>query len=322
MLSPVMKGPRLGGTVKRYQITFRPPSGFEDEHTCYPRRGWLSRKMKENLDRGVVETFGAEWSTFDQSGLSEAEFRRLAACYFDIFPWDRVGRDSTGFDMGCGSGRWAKFVAPRVGRLHCVDASSDALAVAMRNLSGFPHVTFHQAPVGQPIFPAASMDFGYCLGVLHHVPDTVAGLRFCVDLLKPGAPFLLYLYYDLEDRPFWYRWIWRAADLVRGLVASLPTPMRFPVCLTVAGIVYWPLARAARLGTALGLVTEGWPLSFYKDASFYTMKTDAFDRFATALEKRFTKAAVLSMMETAGLVDVRFSEAMPRWVAVGIKAGA
>jgi methylase of polypeptide subunit release factors len=31
--------------------------------------------------------------------------------------------------MGCGSGRWARFVAPHVGRLHCIDPSS-ALAVA------------------------------------------------------------------------------------------------------------------------------------------------------------------------------------------------
>lgn len=28
-----------------------------------------------------------------------------------------------GFDLGCGSGRWAFFVAPKVAKLHCIDRS-------------------------------------------------------------------------------------------------------------------------------------------------------------------------------------------------------
>ena len=39
-----------------------------------------------------------------------------------------------------------------------------------------------------------SMDFGYSLGVLHHIPDTKEALQKCVSKLKPGAPFLVYLY--------------------------------------------------------------------------------------------------------------------------------
>ena len=39
--------------------------------------------------------------------------------------------------MGCGSGRWAKFVAPRVGFLNCIDPSDNALEQAKINLSNF-----------------------------------------------------------------------------------------------------------------------------------------------------------------------------------------
>ena len=81
-----------------------------------------------------------------------------------------------GFDAGCGSGRWAALVAPRVGHLHCVDASSDALSVARRKLAGLSNVSFHDAPVDAMPLPDSSMDFGYSLGVLHHIPDTPAGL--------------------------------------------------------------------------------------------------------------------------------------------------
>ena len=38
-----------------------------------------------------------------------------------------------GFDMDCGSGRWAKLMAPRVGHLDCIDPST-ALEVAISGL--------------------------------------------------------------------------------------------------------------------------------------------------------------------------------------------
>ena len=98
---------------------------------------------------------------------------RVFGDYFAIFPWDQLPPDAEGFDIGCGSGRWARFVAPRVGRLHCIDPSS-ALVVARSTLADQPNVQFHQASVAASGLPPNSQDFGYSLGVLHHVPDTAA----------------------------------------------------------------------------------------------------------------------------------------------------
>ena len=61
-----------------------------------------------------------------------------------------------------------------------------------------------------PLAPG-SMDFGYSLGVLHHVPDTLAGIKACAKALKPGAPFLVYLYYAFDNRPAWFR-CWTKPD--------------------------------------------------------------------------------------------------------------
>ncbi|MDQ3129213.1 MAG: class I SAM-dependent methyltransferase, partial [Acidobacteriota bacterium] len=91
--------------------------------------------MTGNVDKKVVAGFGDEWSRFDQSALSEDELEKSFDEYFNIFPWEKLPADAKGFDLGCGSGRWAKLVAPRVGRLHLIDPSADALAVAKRNLS-------------------------------------------------------------------------------------------------------------------------------------------------------------------------------------------
>lgn len=125
-----------------------------------------------NLDERTVAGFGEEWSRFDQKAVPESELQRLFNEYFSEFPWDQLPPRAVGFDLGCGSGRWARFVAPRVGTLHCVDASDAALGVARRTLSEANNVQFHQASVGALPFEPASMDFGYSLGVLHHVPDT------------------------------------------------------------------------------------------------------------------------------------------------------
>ena len=63
--------------------------------------------------------------------------------YFAIFPWNDLPDRAVGVDVGCGSGRWAVRVAPKVGTLHCVDASEQALVVARRNLARQPNCTFH-----------------------------------------------------------------------------------------------------------------------------------------------------------------------------------
>jgi SAM-dependent methyltransferase len=272
----------------------------------------------KNVDDAVVRGFGDEWQRFDQRDLSRAELEAIFTSYFAIFPWQRLPPDAVGFDAGCGSGRWASFVAPRVGRLHCIDASAEALAVARRNLSAFANCELHHATVDAIPLAGRSCDFGYSLGVLHHIPDTAAGIAACVSKLKPGAPFLLYLYYAFDNRPPWYRAMWRSSELLRGVLSRAPRFLRHTGAELTAALVYFPLARTARLLERAGANVESFPLSFYRNRSYYVMRTDALDRFGTRLEKRFTRAEIAEMMRSAGLRDVTFSDAPPFWCAVGI----
>ena len=273
-----------------------------------------------NADQATVDGFGDEWSRFDQQPLAADERQRLFDEYFSLFPWDRLPDDSVGADVGCGSGRWAALAAPRVGRLHCVDASGGALAVAKRTLRDCSNVEFHHASVAALPFDDSSLDFAYSLGVLHHVPDTRAGITSCVRVLKPGAPLLLYLYYAFDNRPRWFRAVWAASDVVRRGVSRLPYGLRFAVSQALAGLVYWPLARTARVLERGGRDVESMPLYAYRNLSFYTMRTDALDRFGTQLEQRFTQDQIRSMMEAAGLTDVRFRDGGPYWCAIGYRA--
>jgi SAM-dependent methyltransferase len=277
------------------------------------------RKMnRKNLDPKTVASFGEEWSRFDQSGMKVQEGQKVFGEYFAVFPWASLPKDAEGFDMGCGSGRWARWVAPRVGRLHCIDPSV-AIDVARANLADLSNVEFHCASVDNSGLTPVSQDFGYSLGVLHHVPDTAAAIRSCVTLLKPGAPLMLYLYYAFDNRPVWFRVLWRVSDGLRRIVHRLPAGLKLSVTDAIAGCVYWPLARLSGVLEKFGLGVHGIPLSYYRNHSFYTMRTDARDRFGTPLEQRFKRVEIEKMMCAAGLVDIRFSEEAPYWCAVGIK---
>jgi ubiquinone/menaquinone biosynthesis C-methylase UbiE len=277
--------------------------------------------VTRNIDPDVAAGFGHEWSTFRQSEteLSPADREAIFTSYFHIFPWNELPPAPVGADIGCGSGRWSVMVAPRVGHLHLLDASADALAIARQNLAEATNVSFHLASVGDIPLDDNSLDFAFSLGVLHHVPDTAAAIRAIARRLKVGAPFLIYLYYAMDNRPRWYRVIWRYSDIFRVIISRLPPKMRLLMSQIIAVGVYWPLARFAALVERAGFSPAAIPLESYRHRKFYVMRTDAYDRFCTRLEQRFTRLKIEDMLRDAGFGEIRFSSKVPYWCAVGIK---
>ena len=273
----------------------------------------------KNIDNKTIKSFGEEWKRFDQRGMPDGEAKARFEEYFAVFPWIDLPIKAEGFDMGCGTGRWARWVAPKVGKLHCIDPS-DAIEVAKTNLSDYRNVSFYKASLDSECLPSSSQDFGYSLGVLHHVPDTEAAIRSCVDLLKPGAPLLLYLYYSFDNRPWWFRLIWRISDIGRQIIYRLPSRLKHMITDAIALLIYVPLTAFSRLVERMGFDVSSFPLSYYRKYSFYSMRTDARDRFGTPLERRFSRKKIIEMIEKAGLADVRFSEAVPHWCVVGVKS--
>jgi SAM-dependent methyltransferase len=268
----------------------------------------------DNLHQPTVVGFGDEWTRFDQRALPSSDRTEVFDQYFSVFPWHLLPASPKGFDLGCGSGRWAAEFASRFPEctLHCIDPS-DAIDVAR---------TLHRATVDDIPLDDNSMDFGYSLGVLHHIPDTQAGLVNCVRKLRPGAPFLVYLYYAFDNRPWWFRSVWVLSDRLRRVISLLPHGPRYLVSQVLAFGVYLPLSRLSKLAESLGFDVDHIPLSGYRNRSLYVLRTDALDRFGTRLEQRFTRAEVLNMMQVAGLTNVVFRESPAHWVAVGVRKSA
>jgi SAM-dependent methyltransferase len=280
----------------------------------------VKSRSLNNMDAATVDGFGKEWTRFGQTDLAIKESQEMFGQYFSIFPWQALPEDGgCGADIGCGSGRWAREVAPKVRELHLVDASGEALSIARTNLSSHRNVAFHWSSIGGLPFEQESLDFAYSLGVLHHIPDPEAGVRAIASKLRPGAPFLLYMYYAFDNRPAWYRWLWRLSDVVRRVLSRQPQAVKVTIAETIALCVYWPLARMSAILLRLGARVENWPLAYYRNRSLYVMRTDALDRIGTRLERRFTRAQMTEMLDRAGFEKIQFSEGPPYWCAVGLR---
>ncbi|HPF67289.1 MAG TPA: class I SAM-dependent methyltransferase [Flavobacteriales bacterium] len=266
-------------------------------------------------DDRTISSFGAEWEKFN--AFDAAEIEHAGNEYFDIVPPALLGPEVLALDLGCGSGRWTRYLSSRVGHVDAIDPS-EAVVHAARVHGDLEQVRWIQAGVDNMPVPDGAYDLVICLGVLHHVPDTAGALAKLAAKVRPGGHLLLYLYYALDDRGPLYRAVFRASDLVRAVISRLPGGLKRLVCDLIAFTVYLPLRTLARL--LRDLKVKGWerlPLAFYHDKSLTVLRNDALDRFGTPLEQRFTKEEMAAMMEAAGLSEVRFSEHPPYWHALG-----
>lgn len=276
-------------------------------------------EMGENIDLTTVHSFGEEWKAFHQ--FKDEEIKKIGDTYFDIVTDDMVGQDKIAADFGCGTGRWSKYFHNRVGAVAAIDPSEAVLA-AGELLSGVNNIQLYKASIDKLPFPDNYFDFGFSLGVLHHIPDTQKAMNACVEKIKPGGHFLVYLYYSLDNRGFLYKTLFAVSNVIRRIVSRMPDGLKKFTCNAMAVFFYMPFVLFSRFLKVLGVskrIRSRIPLHSYEATSFYIIRNDALDRFGTPLEQRFSRTQIQEMMETAGLINIKFSEQAPYWHAVGQK---
>lgn len=280
---------------------------------------FLDRSI-ENIDWDTVASFGDEWLKF--SNFDESEIQKIGNDYFDIVDETMLNCNSYVLDVGCGTGRWSKYMANRASFIEAIDPST-AVYSAAKLLRECKNVRVTQASLETIPFPDNTFDFVTSLGVLHHIPDTSKAIQQCVKKLKKGGVFHVYLYYKLDNRPLYFRIIFHFSNLFRRLISSTPKLVKHAICDFVATVVYFPLAKIAKIFAKLSSPSKAMtyiPLAYYQDKSFHIMRNDALDRFGTPLEQRFSKGEIESMLKLAGLTDIIFSNQAPYWHAVGKKS--
>jgi SAM-dependent methyltransferase len=263
----------------------------------------------------TYRSFGFEWTAFRQQLESyERNFRwylePLGAAA--IAGWKVL-------DAGCGMGRHSFHFLRAGARVLALDASP-AVEVAAANCAGGDAVFVQADLLRLPVAPA-SFDLVCCLGVLHHIEDTLGGLRSLVSAARPGGRVLVFLYHE-GGSPL-RRALLRLVAAARAVTTRLPLPVLRPLTLLLAAFLWlwWvgPLKLAA-LAAGRARVRD-LPLAQYVDYPFRVLWNDQFDRFSAPLEKRYARQEVEALLRSAGLVDVTVLPGYG-WRAVGTRPPA
>jgi SAM-dependent methyltransferase len=284
-----------------------------------PIYSFIEKKQDSNIDWITVESFGDEWLKFNN--FKDAEIDQIGNEYFDIITDEMLNNKSLALDVGCGTGRWTKYVSKRAKFVEAIDPSKAVISAAQL-LQSCPNVRITQAELSNLPFDDESFDFVFSLGVLHHIPDTQQAIADCVKKVKKGGYFMVYLYYNLDSRGFLYKSLFHISSIFRAIVCRLPSKLKLFTCDLIAYLVYVPLISFARIVRNL-FPNKKWyqklPLAVYVNNSISVIRNDALDRFGTPLEQRFSKIEIERMMASCDLTNIVFSTGNPYWHAVGQK---
>lgn len=271
----------------------------------------------QNRDERVISHFGGEWKAFNYLDAGQLEeLRQQFSAYIRALPDEvKERKEMNVADFGAGSGRWAHFFLDFSKDLWLVEPGIESFALLEERFANNKKVHILNQSVSENSVPEESLDLAVSLGVLHHIPDTERGIQDIYKKMRPGAYFLCYLYYALEDKPSYYRMIWRVSNRLRFMISRMPYLPRRLICELIALVVYLPFARLSKLLKKIGINPHNVPLHHYQDMTYYVMRNDAFDRFGTSLEQRFTKAQITQMVSGAGfdVSTLHFSDAEPFW---------
>ncbi|HMG14970.1 MAG TPA: class I SAM-dependent methyltransferase [Saprospiraceae bacterium] len=283
----------------------------KSEIACFNVQG-----EKANIDLSVVKSFGEEWNKFDS--FDDNTIQKLGAQYFDIVVDAMLNKHSYVIDIGCGTGRWSKYISNRAGFIEAIDPS-DAIFTAVKLIGNLNNVRLSKASIDNIPFPDETFDFAMCIGVINNIPDPQKALNDCVNKIKVGGYFYTYLYYNFENKSLLFKILFQLINLLRRVICKMPSGLKRLVCDLLAVILYLPVIYFGKFLWRIGFknLAKRMPLSFYHDQSFYIIRNDALDRFGTSVEHRFSKEKIRELMSSAGLGEVVIADSMPYWHAVG-----
>lgn len=273
----------------------------------------LQWQAMTDTTRRTFESFGYEWSTFDDVREEDAEF---AEVYFRDLDLTSL-RGRIGLDAGCGKGRYTRFLAPHLGRLVAFDGSR-AVEAAARNLAEYDNTFVVQADLCAAPFASRSFGFISCLGVLHHLDDPRQGFHRLVDLLAPGGIMLVYLY-SRPDRLGARRVGLSLSAALRTVTVRLPHRLLRPCSWVVAAILSVLVVRPGAWGERRRIgALAGLPMAGYRGKPFRSLVLDTFDRLSAPVEHRYVWSELAPWFAAEGL-EVSAARDEAGWFVVSRK---
>lgn len=197
-------------------------------------------------------------------------------------------------DAGCGTGVGAEYLVhlnPDA-QVVAIDLSAGALAVAQERCrrSGAERVTFQRLSLYDADQLPGEFDLINCVGVLHHLPDPMQGIRALAAKLAPGGILHIFVYAALG------RW---EITLMQQAIALLQGPRQgdYQDGVRVGRQLFATLPETNRL---VQQDKQRWALENHRDECFA-------DMYVHPQEVDYTIDSLFELIEASGLSFLGFS---------------
>lgn len=203
-------------------------------------------------------------------------------------------------DAGCGTGVGTDYLVhmnPEA-NVTAIDLSGGALEVAKERCqrSGSKNVTFHHLSIYDVGQLEGEFDLINCVGVLHHLPDPIRGIKALASKLAPGGLFHIFVYAELG------RW---EIQLMQKAIALLqknstleqPTSENYQEGVKIGRQIFASLPENNRI---LKREKERWSMENHRDASFA-------DMYVHPQEVDYNVDTLFEFIDAAGLDFLGFS---------------
>jgi SAM-dependent methyltransferase len=285
-------------------------------HIVPTRSGYLDVSSTDSdvVTRRTFESFGYEWTTFDDVRDEDREF--WSTYSEDLNPRDLAGRNA--LDAGCGKGRFSRFLAPQVRTLVALDGS-EAVTVATRNLAHEMNALVVRGDLRTVPFRSDSFGFISCLGVLHHLDDPENAFCHLVSLLENDGLMLLYVY-SKPKKLISSRGLGLAsAGILRILTTRMPHRALNAFSAFLSLVLYLSIVVPGNFGDRVGIgIMSHLPLATYRGKPLRSLRLDTFDRLSAPIEHRYTWSELQAWFDHA-CMRVESAREEAGWFVVGRK---
>lgn len=231
-----------------------------------------------------LDSFGHQWTTFDVAHDDEdrATFEAKTGVRLSDLKGLRV------LDAGCGGGRYAR-ICGEAGAIVVGADHTRAVDKARQICSHLPNVQFVQADLKHLPLEAASFDFVFSIGVMHHDVETRPVFDAVARMVKPGGQYSVWLY----RRNQWWQELINSG--LRSVTTRMPAKMLMPFC---------------HLGAVLGSIpiinrTLNKVVNFSAHPSYENRVCDTFDWWAPEYQHHHTVAELSDWFREGGFSDLK-----------------
>ena len=231
----------------------------------------------------------------------------------EMYPhWERVFLESiapmtpgffkgrVGLDGGCGFGRSLFYAASYGAEVIGLDLS-EAIEAARENTGHVPNVHLVQGDIFHPPIRPRCLDFAYSIGALHLLPDPKAGFLSLSRLVKPGAPYFIWVYRRGRGRQI------AVISALRAVTTRLPLPALDVACLALAA-AQWALFvlpyRALKRLAMTARLADRLPFTLYSQYPFRVLHTDWFDGLSVPVTHYYKPESIAAWYANAGFERV------------------